>query len=105
MEDGVQKSTGHAHSVFLQMPYDFGIGAGIYFILFCIFTGIMSLKYYFAHKDEDSALYPAAVIATFGMCGLVEWVFIPYIPTGFAFLFIIILLIPKQKKGSYEKNS
>lgn len=104
VEDGVKKATGHAHSVFIQMPHDFGIGAGIYFILFCIFAGIQSIRYYFCHKKEDTALFPVVVLATFGVCGLVEWVFIPYIPTGFAFLFILVLLIPAQRKGSNEKN-
>lgn len=95
-EDG--KETGHAHDVFLQVAHDFGIGAGLYFIVFCVFAGIRSIFYYLRHKDEDTALIPLGVLAVFGICGLVEWVYLPYIPTGFAFFFVLALLLPAGQK-------
>lgn len=95
-EDG--KETGHAHDVFLQVAHDFGIGAGIYFILFCVFAGIRSIFYYLHHRDESTALVPLGILAVFGVCGLVEWVYLPYIPTGFAFFFALVLLIPAWRK-------
>lgn len=100
------KETGHAHNVFLQVAFDFGIGEGLLFILFCIFAGIRSIFYYLQHKSERSALVPSGVLGVFGICGLVEWVYIPYIPTGFAFYFVLVLLIPAQKKdrGQNEKD-
>lgn len=98
-EDG--KEIAHAHDVFLQVANDFGIGAGIYFFVFCIFAGIRSVFYYLHHKGESTALIPFGVLSVFGICGLVEWVFIPYIPTGFSFLLILVLMIPAEKK---EKN-
>ena len=96
-EDG--KETGHAHDVFLQVAHDFGIGAGIYFILFCVFAGIRSVFYYLHHREESTALIPFGILAVFGVCGLVEWVFLPYIPTGFGFLFVLVLMIPAEKNG------
>lgn len=95
-EDG--KETGHAHDVFLQVAHDFGIGAGIYFIVFCVFAGIRSIFYYLRYKAEETALIPLGVLAVFGICGLVEWVYLPYIPTGFAFFFVLVLMLPSEKK-------
>ena len=96
--------TGHAHDVFLQMAHDFGIGAGIYFILFYVFAGIRSFFYYLQHKNEGTALIPFGVLMVFGICGLVEWVYLPYIPTGFAFFFALVLLIPIGRAGRSEKG-
>ena len=46
---------------------------------------------------EHAGIVPVAVIGVFGICGLVEWVMLPYIPTGFALFFVLILLMPKIK--------
>lgn len=90
--------TGHAHNVLIQVAHDFGIGAGIFFILFCVFAGIKSIFYFMHHKEESTALIPLGVLAVFGICGLVEWVFLPYIPTGFGFLLVLALMIPSEKR-------
>lgn len=87
----------HAHNAYIQVAYDFGIGAGIYFLLFCVLFGIRSIYYYSRHKGEKAGIVPVAVIGVFGVCGLVEWVMIPYIPTGFALFFVLVLLMPKIK--------
>ena len=79
------------------MAYDFGIGAGIYFLLFCVVFGIRSIYYYSRHKGEKAGIVQVAVIGVFGICGLVEWVMLPYIPTGFALFFVLVLLMPKIK--------
>ncbi len=100
-EDG--KETGHAHDVFLQVAHDFGIGAGIYFLVFCVFAGIRSIFYYLRHKEESTALVPLGILAVFGVCGLVEWVYLPYIPTGFAFYFALVLFIPAEGKKGIQK--
>ncbi|MBD5537277.1 MAG: hypothetical protein HDQ99_16795 [Lachnospiraceae bacterium] len=99
------KDTGHAHDVFLQMAHDFGIGAGIYFIVFCVFAGVRSIFYYLKHKEESTALIPFGVLTVFCICGLVEWVFLPYIPTGFGFLFILVLMVPAEKNRDNRTDS
>lgn len=101
-EDG--KETGHAHDVFLQVAHDFGIGAGIYFIVFCVFAGIRSILYYLHHRDESTAMVPLGILAVFGVCGLVEWVYLPYIPTGFAFFLALVLLVPAWRKERGTKK-
>ncbi len=85
----------HAHNSFLQVAYDYGIGAGIFFLVFCVFAGIRSIVYYKAHKEEETALIPMTVLIIFGVCGMVERVFFPYYAIGFAFLFVLALLLPK----------
>ena len=91
------KMIAHAHNAYIQVAYDFGIGAGIYFLLFCVVFGIRSIYYYSRHKGEKAGIVPIAVVGVFGICGMVEWVMIPYIPTGFALFFILVLLMPKIK--------
>ena len=91
------KMIAHAHNAYIQVAYDFGIGAGIYFLLFCVVFGIRSIYYYSRHKGGKAGIVPVAVIGVFGICGLVEWVMLPYIPTGFALFFVLVLLMPKIK--------
>ncbi len=93
----------HAHNSFIQTAYDFGIGEGIYFLIFCIFAGVKSIFYYFSHKEEGTGPVPVMVLGTFGICGMVERVFFPYISLGFAFLFVLVLFIPAEKKKEQIK--
>lgn len=96
LENG--RSTGHAHNSFIQTAYDFGLGAGIFFLIFSICAGIRSIIYYVKNKEELTALIPLTVISVFGISGMVEYVFLPYYPLAFAFLFALVLLLPKLKK-------
>lgn len=94
----------HAHNSFLQTAYDYGILAGIFFLVFCILAGIRSMMYYKYHKDEETGLLPMAVLLIFGVCGMVERVFFPYYAIGFAFLFILVLLLP-GRRAEEEKTA
>lgn len=89
---------GHAHNVYLQMAYDFGIAAGILFLGLCIFAGIRSILYYLRHKEEETSVLPVLALGVYGICGLAEWVLLPCISTGFAFFFVMALMIPKEEK-------
>lgn len=88
----------HAHNVYLQVAYDFGIAAGIGFLAFCIYVGIRSVIYYLRYKKEETAILPILFLGVYGICGLVEWVYLPCIPTGFAFFLVMVLMIPKEEK-------
>ena len=98
------KMIAHAHNAYIQVAYDFGIGAGIYFLVFCVVFAVRSILYYGRHKGEKAGIVPVAVIGVFGICGLVEWVMIPYIPTGFALFFVLVLLIPTIKTTEQPEN-
>lgn len=94
----------HAHNSFIQTAYDFGLGAGIFFLLFCIFAGVRSIFYYKYHKDEENGLVPLMVLAIFGVCGMVERVFFPYYAIGFAFLTVLVLLVPKLRQETVKQE-
>ena len=98
----------HAHNSFIQTAYDFGLGCGIYFLVFCLFAGIRSIGYYIGHREDEDGLVPVTILGMFGICGMVERVFFPYYASGFAFLIILALLIPdwkRQDKRNYKKNN
>ncbi|MCH5274581.1 MAG: hypothetical protein J1E65_01985 [Lachnospiraceae bacterium] len=98
LPDGSDINPAHAHNVYLQVAYDFGIAAGIGFIVFCVFAGIRSILYYVRHITEVTSVLPVLVLGVYGVCGLAEWVYTPFIPTGFAFFFVIVMMIPKEEK-------
>ena len=91
-------SAGHAHNVYLQTAYDFGIITGIGFLAFCIFMGIRSLIYYVRHREEEMSILPILLLGVYGVCGMAEWVYLPCIPTGFAFFLVMVMMIPKEEK-------
>lgn len=93
----------HAHNAYLQAAYDFGLGAGIYFILFCAFAGVRVILYYVSHIGERTSMIPVMIVGAFGVCGVVERVFFPFIPLGFGFLFILTLMTISDKKGKNEE--
>ena len=114
-DENGQMVQGHAHNTFIQAAYDFGIGAGVFFMLFCAFVCVRGLYYYMKHLGENNSLTPVIIAGAFCVSGMVEWVFQPHIPLGFAFLLVWMLLIPSQKneqnlsdviqkKGQNEKN-
>ncbi|MBQ9134498.1 MAG: hypothetical protein IJX66_00225 [Lachnospiraceae bacterium] len=92
----------HAHNSFLQTAYDYGLGAGVGFLVFCIFAGVRSVVYYFKRRDEETALIPMTILLIFGVCGMVERVFFPYYAIGFAFLFVLALLLPRCAKETVK---
>lgn len=104
MKDERGKEIAHAHNVYLQTAYDFGIAAGIYFILYCIYLAVRCIYYYKEHRGEPAGIVPVTVVGIFGVCGMVEWVMTPYIPTGFAIFFIMALMMPVfRERKQHEK--
>ena len=88
----------HAHNVYLQTAYDFGIITGIGFLALCIFMGIRSFIYYVKHREEEVSILPILLLGVYYVCGMVEWVYLPCIPTGFAFFLVMAVMIPKEEK-------
>ncbi len=104
MKDDRGKEIAHAHNVYLQTAYDFGIGTGIYFILYCIYLVVRCIVYYKHHRGDPAGIVPITVVGIFGVCGVVEWVMVPYIPTGFAIFFIMALMMPVlSEREQHEK--
>lgn len=97
----VEKEIAHAHNTFLQAAYDHGTLYGILFLLFCIASGVKSIHYYIVRRKKDAyAAFPLIIMLAFGMTSMVEWVFHPCIPLGFAFLAVLAPLIRQPLQRS-----
>lgn len=93
------KDYAHAHNSYIQVAYDFGLIAGIAFLVLCAITLWKSiiLAYHYGRK-YNIYFVPFSLVIVFGFSSLTEWVFHPCIPAGFAFLFHSMLLMQKPWK-------
>lgn len=98
----------HAHNVFLQVAFDHGIIAGIWFALFLLLTFLQACLYYkrclrsgrLSEAEKQSALLPLAAVTAFGAAGMVEWVFTLCNPMTIFLFYVIAPLLKMQKKGN-----
>ncbi len=98
----------HAHNVFLQVAFDHGILAGIWFGLFLLLTFLQACLYYkrcmrsgrISEAEKQSALLPLAAVTAFGAAGMVEWVFTLCNPMTIFLFYAIAPLLKMQKKGN-----
>lgn len=89
-------SHAHAHNSYIQVAYDFGLIAGIAFLILCAVT-LWKAVMLAVHYGKNYSIYfvPFSLIIVFGFTSLTEWAFHPCIPAGFAFLFVHMLLMQK----------
>ena len=91
----------HAHNVFLQVSHDFGMIAGLAFVVFLFLTGIRAGLYYKRkHSFERYTLLPLAILVTFVTAGMVEWVFQVCHPATIVLLPAITPLLFKENYGN-----
>lgn len=77
----------HAHNSYLQVAYNFGLTAGIVFLILCAMTLWRSVRFFLNYGSKYSvALVPFAQIVAFGFISLTEWAYHPCIPAGFSFI-------------------
>lgn len=95
----------HAHNIYLQVAYDHGIGIGILFVIFGAVSFICAAVFY-RHKKERMAFaaLPMIVILSFGVAGMVEWIFHLSNPTGFVLMLVLAPLCYKESYESDRKN-
>ena len=92
-ENGREKY-GHAHNSYLQIAYNFGIIAGVVFLLICICAFWYSVRLMYTQgRKYPIYMVPFALIVVFGFVSLTEWAFHPCIPAGFCFLVLQIPLM------------
>lgn len=90
----------HAHNIYLQAAYDHGIPVGIVFIIFGFSTFIQSLIYDKKRKDDRRcSIFPLAILITFAVAGLTEWIFHPCNPIAFCLLLALAPLLVDAKKS------
>lgn len=91
----------HAHNIYIQVMYDHGIPVGILFLVFGIYTFVMSVKHFAKNKEVDGyALLTVAVFVGFAVAGLAEWIFHPCNPFGFSIFVVIAPLLWKESRES-----
>jgi hypothetical protein len=91
-EDDVEYS--HAHNSYLQVFYNFGIIAGVVFLIMCAFSVWKSADIAIRLGRKYSVFFvPFALIIAFGLISVTEWAFHPCIPAGFCFLLMQVILI------------
>ena len=106
LEDG--SLSVHAHNTYLQVIHDHGLITGAVFVLLGAATLVQMLRYAYYHlyrlrrrqeKRDEYAALPLAVFVAFAAAGLVEWLFHPCNPMGFAVMAALApLLIFKRKE-------
>jgi hypothetical protein len=84
----------HAHNSYLQVAYNFGIIAGIIFLLICAVSLWRAARLAVTQGRKYSIFFvPFALILVFGFVSITEWAFHPCIPAGFCFLLLQVILI------------
>ena len=90
----------HAHNIYLQTMYDFGIPIGIVFILFGLCTLIYAAVYYKKRKDDRRcSILPLALLLLFAVAGITEWIFHPCYPITFCLLLSLAPLLTDVRFG------
>lgn len=91
-EDG--KEHVHAHNSYLQVAYNFGMIAGVVFLVICAISLWYSIRLTMT-QGEQFGIYivPFSFIIVFGLISVTEWAFHPCIPAGFCFLLMQPLFI------------
>ena len=105
LEDGTLSV--HAHNTYLQVIHDHGLITGAVYVLLGVVTLVQMLRYAYCNlyqkrrrgeeRDEYAAL-PLAVFIAFAVAGLVEWLFHPCNPMGFATMAVLAPLLTFQEK-------
>lgn len=98
-----EKDYAHAHNSYIQIAYDFGIIAGILFLVLCAYMLIRSIQLYIKQGVKHGIyIVPFSLIVSFGVVSVTEWAFHPCIPSGFAFLFMNMILMQNTTDSVYS---
>jgi hypothetical protein len=85
---------GHAHNSYLQVFFNFGIIAGVVFLVISAVSLWKSADIVIKHGRKYSIYFvPFALIVAFCLISLTEWAFHPCIPAGFCFLLMQAVLL------------
>lgn len=71
--NAIEKSS---HFTLIQMAYSYGLPAAVLFLAFNIISGIRAVRYGY-HCNDEYAIFPAVIAATYGVYYLVESIYSP----------------------------
>lgn len=94
----------HAHNIYLQFAYDHGKIMGGLFIIWLLYTLVLSVVFFYKKsvENETSAL-PAAIMLMLLVGGIVEWIAHPCNPVGCSVLLMLpTLMMQIKKKEEHE---
>lgn len=94
----------HAHNIYLQFAFDHGMIMGGLFILWLLYTLVLSVVFFYKKESENerSAL-PLAIMLMLLVGGIVEWIAHPCNPVGCSVLLMLpTLMMQIQKKDEHE---
>ncbi|MCH5254438.1 MAG: O-antigen ligase family protein, partial [Lachnospiraceae bacterium] len=95
----------HAHNIYLQTAFDHGIPVGIAFIIFGFCTLVQAAIYHHRRKeDRPCSILPLALLVSFAVAGLTEWIFHPCNPITFCLLSALAPLLVDEQRRVKKKN-
>ena len=93
-EDPKGDEYAHAHNSYLQVAYNFGLVAGLLFLVLCALTLWRAVRLFLDYGSRYSiVLIPFSLVVVFGFISLTEWAYHPCIPAGFGFILMQMLLM------------
>lgn len=93
-EDPKGDEYAHAHNSYLQVAYNFGLIAGLLFLVLCALTFWRAVRLFLDYGSRYSiVLVPFSIVVVFGFISLTEWAYHPCIPAGFGFILMQMLLM------------
>lgn len=83
----------HSHNSYLQQAYDFGIAAGILFLLLSLGMPIRAVFLIWSGRDRSESAFLQLILGTtYLITGLTEYASNPFMPLGFAFFFVLFTM-------------
>lgn len=99
-EDKKGDEYAHAHNSYLQVTYNFGLIAGIVFLILCVLTLWRSIQFFGDYRNKYSiVLVPFALVVVFGFISLTEWAYHPCIPAGFSYILMQMVLMRTDEQS------
>ncbi len=93
-EDPKGDEYAHAHNSYLQVAYNFGLVAGLLFLVLCALALWRAVRLFQDYGSRYSiVLIPFSIVVVFGFISLTEWAYHPCIPAGFGFILMQMLLM------------
>lgn len=93
----------HAHNIFLQVIHDHGLITGVVFVLFGVFSFVMAMIGFIKKKNADLVL-TIAVLLSFAVAGMAEWLFHLCNPFGISVFFVVTPLLFRNKEMKVDEK-